>query len=183
MSKMPQDSGDQLPPARGLYRPRVSRSDLEDRPTNLWMIKWVAALREAGGRGYLRDLRRQLNTNKHATDADTALRRLQGFGYIRLEKLGRRTLVTLLRSVPYLERTRPKRTRKHRRRSRGQTEWFKNMLAQKEKEALLDELNTRSSPIFVSPTPSAYDDDDVGHHDDRDDDPFKMRGWRRKPGR
>jgi hypothetical protein len=51
------------------------------------------------------------------------------------------------------------------------------MLAQKEKEALLDELNTTSSPIFVSPATLSED------NNDEDDDPFKMRGWRRKPGR
>ena len=115
------------------YRKRASRPDLQDRPALLWMWRWANALKALGGRAYLRDLRRSLNSHKHKRDSEAGLARLISFRYVRHSKEGRRPVLELLKYPKDLDPPKLKRKRRHPRRSRGRTEWFELLLDDKDR--------------------------------------------------
>src|SRR5581483_5445689 len=120
------DAEDRVPQPRRSYRQRIPRPDLQGSPQLLWMWRWANALNELGGRAYLRDLRRRLNSHKHKSDSEAGLNRLISFRYVRRSKEGRRPVLELVRFPEELDPPKPK--RRHPRRSRGRTDWFELLL-------------------------------------------------------
>lgn len=115
------------------YRKHISRPDLQGRPILLWMWRWANALREFGGRAYLRELRRRINAHKDKTNSSAGLARLISFRCVRRSKDGRRPVLELVRYPNELDPPKPKAKRRHPRRSRGRTDWFERLLDYRDK--------------------------------------------------
>jgi hypothetical protein len=120
---------------RSNKKPRISLISAVRRCTSpeFWMVKLLDALDYFGGQAYMRDLRRRVNDHKDKQASAAALERLISLGCIRVERQGRRQLVTVVKIPRWAKRTRPPQKRqRHAPGSRGQTPWFKNLIRQRE---------------------------------------------------
>jgi hypothetical protein len=115
------------------HRPRVKRPDL--RYDERLCVAIIDFLRRHGGRASVSQVRRGLNASRWGVVFDRAIQKLEGLKSVKLSKEARtrRKWVTLLEVPERFEETRlkPKR-RRHAPRSRGQTEWFQELMAEQE---------------------------------------------------
>ena len=125
----------QAPATSRFRRPQVIRPDLTHFDT--FCVTVLACLRQRGGRVTSSQLRRGVSGYRYPEIYNLALQRLQSLRALKVEKEPgtRRQWVTLLKIPRKYEATRPEQQRqRHKPRSRGQTPWFKRLMAEQELE-------------------------------------------------
>lgn len=123
------------PAAIKARRPRIKRPDLDQ--VNQMCVKIIDFMNHKGHQLPLSTIRRGVNAHRYPEVFDFALRRLQNGRAIKIEKEpgSRREWATLLEVPQKYEATRlPPKRRRHAPRSRGQTAWFQEFMAERELE-------------------------------------------------
>jgi hypothetical protein len=123
------------PAASKPYRPRVKRPDLT--AFDVLCVRILDVIkRGSGGTVTCSQVRRALNAHRYKEVYEKAFQTLISRRIIKVQKEAgtRRQLVILLQIPPKYVLTRPKPKRHHKPRSRGQTLWFQDLMAEQELE-------------------------------------------------